>query len=170
MATRLWNRWFRSSGPGEEAEQALALRAFADELEAELREVDYEEVTLEDRMTLVEHVAVWQVRCALARGQFDLALGLQRLAVRRISELRAAEDSLSRGEEGDVRVELDRPQRVGPARLKLVVEEEHWPDEEVDRRSEVDIDSAAGRAHHVPPTLDVPGQLKLVDRRDVDSL
>jgi len=63
------------------------LRRFADEVEEGLRDIDFEEVTIEDRITFVERVVAWQVRRALARGRFDLAVRIQHLAVERIARL-----------------------------------------------------------------------------------
>jgi hypothetical protein len=84
--------WFErgqsASAQGQEERELLSL---IHEIETDLREIDFEEVTSEDRVILVEREVIWQVRCALARGRFDLALALQRFAVRRIADLRAAE-------------------------------------------------------------------------------
>jgi len=44
-------------------------------------------VTLEDRITYVEHAVSWQVRRALRAGRFDLALDLRSFGARRVGEL-----------------------------------------------------------------------------------
>ena len=56
-------------------------------LDAGLREIDFPEVTLEDRITYLEHAVSWQVRRALCAGRFDLALEVRSHGVRRIADL-----------------------------------------------------------------------------------
>lgn len=52
-----------------------------------LRDIDFEEVTTEDRITFVEAAVAWQVRQALRCGRFDLALRLQRYGAERTAQL-----------------------------------------------------------------------------------
>ena len=111
MRLRHWNRWFGPARIDDDVDDESMLLALAEELEADLREVDFDEVTLEDRVTLVEQEVVWQVRCALARQRFDLALAIQSYGVRRIAELRVRWDLVG-GEQREVGIELDRPQRA----------------------------------------------------------
>ena len=59
----------------------------AHELEEGLRDIDYAEVTLGDRITFVEAVVAWQVRRALHAARFDLALELQRCGAERVARL-----------------------------------------------------------------------------------
>jgi len=70
-------------------DQRLELDQLTSEVEDGLREIDFDEVTVEDRVTFVEYAVVWQVRRALRCGQFDVALAIQRYGVRRIAELNA---------------------------------------------------------------------------------
>jgi len=69
------------------APAALYLSRVREEVEAGLRHIDFEEVTTEDRITFLECVIAWQVRVALGRGRFDLAVQVQRFGVERIAEL-----------------------------------------------------------------------------------
>jgi hypothetical protein len=114
-------RWFERGrrfppvGPGDRE-----LLGVLEEIEADLREVDFEEVTIEDREILIEREVIWQVRCALAGGRFDLALALQRYGVRRIADLR-------RGESGFRPVVIrgtDSPGRADPG---AVASKLSWP-------------------------------------------
>ena len=59
----------------------------AQEIEEGLREIDFEEVTTEDRITFVEAVVAWQVRWVLGLGRFDVALRLRRYATERIARI-----------------------------------------------------------------------------------
>jgi len=58
-----------------------------DEVEQGLRDIDFEEVTLEDRIVFVELAVAWQVRRALWAGRFDLAVRLPQCGVQRIARL-----------------------------------------------------------------------------------
>ena len=64
-----------------------AFRQRAEEIEEGLRDIDFEEVTTEDRITFVECVVAWQVRSAPRCGRFDLALLLQRFGAERVAQL-----------------------------------------------------------------------------------
>jgi hypothetical protein len=66
------------------------------QVEAGLREISFDEVTLDDRAIFVEQAVVWQIRTALQTQRFDLALELQRYAVRRIAEIHASARTPSR--------------------------------------------------------------------------
>ncbi len=82
-------RWIPGPGrrpPGHDAD-AAALRRLTAEVEDGLRAIDFDEVTLEDRLAFLEQAVVWQVRRALRAGRFDLALSLQRFGVRRLAEI-----------------------------------------------------------------------------------
>ena len=59
------------------ADAALSLRGFADDIERVLREIDFEEVSVEDRIAFVQAAVDWQVRCALERGRFDAVVRLR---------------------------------------------------------------------------------------------
>jgi hypothetical protein len=67
--------------PDDELEVAHARH----EIEAGLVSIDFAEVTCEDRVTFVEHVATWQAKCALRAGRLDLALAVLRDARVRIA-------------------------------------------------------------------------------------
>jgi len=77
-----WGRW-RTRWPDADAE----VRAFARALERDLAELEYEEVTAEDRVTFVEAVVEQGMRRALARGCFDLALRLRSYGRERVRAL-----------------------------------------------------------------------------------
>jgi len=66
---------------------SLDAGALIHEVEPGLDDIEFAEVTGEDRATFVEHAVIWQIRRALGAGQFDIALDLQRYGVRRIAEL-----------------------------------------------------------------------------------
>ena len=89
---RLLRRWIKNR-TGTRRDR-LELSELTEEVEAGLRDIDFDEVTVEDRATFVEHAVIWQVRRALRCAQFDLALALQRFGVRRIAQLRAATSSV----------------------------------------------------------------------------
>jgi len=59
----------------------------AENVEEGLRDIDFDEVTTEDRITFVEAAVAWQVRRALGCGRFDLALRLQRYGAERTAQL-----------------------------------------------------------------------------------
>lgn len=59
----------------------------AGEVERGLEDIDFPEVTTEDRVTFVQAAVAWQVRQALACGRFDLALRLRRYAAERIARI-----------------------------------------------------------------------------------
>jgi len=61
-----------------------------EEWETGLRQIDFPEVTEEDRVTFLEVVVSGQVRRALRAGRFDLALALSSLGSRRVAQLREA--------------------------------------------------------------------------------
>jgi hypothetical protein len=73
---------------------SLHLHRVREEVEAGLREIDYGEVTLQDRVTFVECAVAWQVHLALRRGRFDLAVQLCRFGVERIAALREQSQAL----------------------------------------------------------------------------
>jgi hypothetical protein len=52
-----------------------------------LAQIDFPEVTDEDRVTFLEHVLNRQVRRALRAGRFDLALAIRSLGARRLAKL-----------------------------------------------------------------------------------
>ncbi len=64
-----------------------ALEWLADEVETGLRDIEFREVTVQDRITFIESLVTWQVRQALKVGRFDLAVRMQRYGVDRIAEL-----------------------------------------------------------------------------------
>ncbi len=66
---------------------AVALRLLTAEVEDGLRSIDFDEVTLEDRLAFVEQAVVWQMRRALRASRFDLALSLHRYGIRRLGEI-----------------------------------------------------------------------------------
>ena len=83
---RRWTEHLRrsSSAPDPRVDDLWRL---TEEVEAGLRAIDFEEVTTEDRITFVEYAVAWQVRRALSRGRFDLALRLRRFGAERIARL-----------------------------------------------------------------------------------
>jgi hypothetical protein len=91
----LWDRHIRRSWPRSDAQPSDAEALDPDRLMAEveegLRDIEFAEVTTEDRITFVEYAVAWQVRRALRCGRFDLALQLGRFGVQRIGELHARE-------------------------------------------------------------------------------
>jgi len=91
---RLLRRWIRGRTAAPSCER-LELRELTEEIEVGLRDIDFDEVTLEDRVTFVEYAVVWQVRRALGAGQFDLALALQRFGVQRIEQLLESTPSIA---------------------------------------------------------------------------
>lgn len=72
-------------------DDGLAYARATAEIEAGLASIDFAEVTREDRVTFVEHAVVWQVRCALRAGLFDVALAVIRYGVARIAEIERSE-------------------------------------------------------------------------------
>jgi hypothetical protein len=77
-------------GPlGSERRPALhaELRQLAHDIDADLREIDFAEVTTEDRIAFLEAGFAWQVRRALWAGRFDLAIEVQRFGAERIARL-----------------------------------------------------------------------------------
>lgn len=90
MAMRLLPRWERGA-PGSwlaaRDSDVLAYERLRSEIEASLRSIDFDEVTLEDRVSFVERAAVWQMRQAIRANRFDLALWLHKYAVERIAEI-----------------------------------------------------------------------------------
>jgi hypothetical protein len=89
---RLLRRWIQKRAG--DRHDGLELRELTEEVEAGLRDIGFDEVTIEDRATFVEHAVIWQVRRALRVGQFDLALALQRFGVERIAQLHASAPSV----------------------------------------------------------------------------
>ena len=98
MATSDWLRSRRTEESGDpapaEASRADAAikvsREFCDlvqEIEAHLRDIDFDEVTIEDRVTYVEYAVAWRMRLAIRRGRPDLAVCLQHYGRRRIAQL-----------------------------------------------------------------------------------
>ncbi len=86
----LLNERLRSRAPSWSGVAVVApseLRRMAAEVEDGLRDIDFEEVTTEDRVTFIERAVAWQVRQALRCGRFDLAVGLGRYGAQRIAEL-----------------------------------------------------------------------------------
>src|SRR5262249_4185049 len=71
--------------PSRELDHALA--SYVDGWEEGLAQLDFPEVTDEDRRTFLVHVVSWQVRCALRAGRFELALALRSLGALRVAEL-----------------------------------------------------------------------------------
>jgi hypothetical protein len=69
--------------PPLEAELARCL----DEWESGLAQIDFPEVTDEDRLTFLEHVVSWQIRRALRAGRFDLAIAVRSLGAHRVADL-----------------------------------------------------------------------------------
>jgi hypothetical protein len=88
---RRWKEQLRRPGPttGHDhlVEMELLFRRLTAEVEQGLRGIDFDEVTIEDRITFVECAVAWQVRRALHCGRFDLALRLRRFGSERIAQL-----------------------------------------------------------------------------------
>jgi len=88
---RRWKRGLERSRPEAGSDRPgqadRAFRLLAGEVEEGLRDIDFDEVTTEDRITFVECAVAWQVRRTLRRGRFDLALRLQRFGTERIAQL-----------------------------------------------------------------------------------
>jgi hypothetical protein len=74
-----------------ELEQSLqlevAFQQLVQEVEDGLRDIDFDDVTTDDRIAFVEAAVAWQVRRTLARGRFDLALRIQRYGAERVAQL-----------------------------------------------------------------------------------
>ena len=68
------------------------VESFSDEIESMLRDIDYEEVTVADRITLVELAVDWQVRRVLEHNRFDVAVELRKFGERQIERLRADDE------------------------------------------------------------------------------
>ena len=85
---RTWSRLLRRPRARDANDEPLQYERLIREVEAGLEDIAFEEVTIEDRATFVEHAVVWQVRRALRTCQFDLALRLARFGVHRIAQLR----------------------------------------------------------------------------------
>ncbi len=83
---RLAHAWGVQVGVGSDP-FAPDLFDLVQELERGLELIDFPEVTLEDRVTFLEHAVAWEVRRALAAVRFDLALDLQAWGARRIAGL-----------------------------------------------------------------------------------
>jgi hypothetical protein len=79
---RTWGVALRAPTSPLDAELARCLH----EWETGLRQIDFPEVTDEDRVTFLEHVVSWQIRRALRAGRFDLALAVRSLGARRVAE------------------------------------------------------------------------------------
>ena len=71
---------------------ALDPRRLFTELERGLWLIDFPEVTVEDRVTFLEHAVAWQVRRALTAGRFDLALDIQAWGAERVAGLQEQRD------------------------------------------------------------------------------
>jgi hypothetical protein len=84
---RRWTEHLRRFSPGPAGSRAADLAWLTEEVEAGLREIDFDGVTTEDRITFVEYAVAWQVRRALRCGRFDLALQLQRFGADRTAQL-----------------------------------------------------------------------------------
>ncbi len=74
-------------GSQQSAAMKLYLRRVADEVEAGLRDIDFDQVTPADRIAFVECAVARQVRLALQCGRLDLAVQLQRFGAERIADL-----------------------------------------------------------------------------------
>jgi len=83
---RLERDWGVPLSTGRER-RAAELEQWLGRLEADLHQIDFPEVTLEDRITYLEHAVSWQVRRALLAGRFDLALEVRSLGALKIAEL-----------------------------------------------------------------------------------
>jgi len=88
------SRWTgRLTRSGFHAERYRAVQAeptfqrLTGEVEQGLRDIDFDEVTTEDRITFVEYAVAWQVRRALLCGRFDLAIRLQRFGAEWVARL-----------------------------------------------------------------------------------
>jgi hypothetical protein len=64
-----------------------ALRRLTADVEQGLRDIDFPEVTAEDRVAFVQAAVAWQVKQALACRRFDLAVRLRRFGAERIARL-----------------------------------------------------------------------------------
>jgi hypothetical protein len=73
---------------GPPAHEAPALQRFIDDVEAVLQDIDFVEVTFEDKITFVQLAADWQARRARERGRLDLEAQLRRFRDDRVAELR----------------------------------------------------------------------------------
>jgi hypothetical protein len=80
---RTWGVTLRTPPSQLDAELARCLAEWEDGL----ANIDFPEVTDEDRVTFLEHVVSWQIRRALRAGRFDLALAVRALGTRRVAEL-----------------------------------------------------------------------------------
>jgi hypothetical protein len=68
------------------------VESFSDKIESILRNIDFEEVTVADRITFVELAVDWQVCRVLERNRFDLAVELRKFGERQIARLRTDEE------------------------------------------------------------------------------
>ena len=64
-----------------------ALRRLTADIERGLQDIDFPEVTTEDRATFVRAAVAWQVKQALACRRFDLAVRLRRFGAERVARL-----------------------------------------------------------------------------------
>jgi len=69
----------------ESLQLEVAFHQLAAEVEEGLRDIDFDEVTTDDRIAFVEAAVAWQVRRTLACGRFDLALRIQRYGAERVA-------------------------------------------------------------------------------------
>jgi hypothetical protein len=65
---------------------------FSEDIEAILRNIDFEEVTVADRVTFVELAVDWQVRRVLECNRLDLAVELRKFGERQIAKLQTTEE------------------------------------------------------------------------------
>jgi hypothetical protein len=93
-----------SARHGTAAAPSAAVAAACDRLQAMLAawldDIDFDEVTLEDRLTFVECVVAHQVRSAVRSRRFELAPHYRRVGEQMADELRAREawrSGMSRG-------------------------------------------------------------------------
>ena len=68
-------------------EVELAFLSMSAIVEEGLRDIDFDEVTSQDRIAFLEAAVAWQVRQALTSGRFELALRLQRFGAERTAQL-----------------------------------------------------------------------------------
>lgn len=77
-------RAMRGRDPG-----AVARRRLERALDEWLRDIDFEEVTLEDRIAFIESVVAHRIRRAIARGRLDLVPPLCGAGIRKAGEVGA---------------------------------------------------------------------------------
>lgn len=76
------------SSPHSRTADALDAAGVITRIDDALRDIDFAEVTLEDRITFIRAAVSFHVESALQRGRFGTAVALRRFETERIAALR----------------------------------------------------------------------------------